>query len=73
MCLAIPMKLLARQGDKGTTDLDGVHTEVSLILCPEAQMGDWLIVHAGFALTVMDEAAAAETLQLLSELSGDER
>jgi hydrogenase expression/formation protein HypC len=67
------MKLIARHGDTGTADLDGVRTDVALALCPDARVGDWLIVHAGFALTIMDEAAVAETRQLLSEVSGVER
>ncbi len=69
MCLAIPMKLTERCGDSGTVELDGVRTEVALALCPEAKVGDWLIVHAGFGLSIMDEAEAAETLSLLHQVS----
>lgn len=68
MCLAVPMKLLLRAGTTGSVELNGVRTDVSLVLCPEAQPGDWLIIHAGFALSIMDEADAAETHRLLSAL-----
>lgn len=71
MCLAIPMKLVARTDDIGTAELDGVRVSVALALCPEAKIGDWLIVHAGYALTVMDEDAAAETHRLLRLAYGD--
>ncbi len=68
MCLAVPMKLIKRDGDKGIVLSMGVEREVSLALLPEAQEGDWLIVHAGFAIERLDEEEAKENLKLLEEM-----
>jgi hydrogenase expression/formation protein HypC len=68
MCLAIPMKLLSKEGDRGTVDLSGVHRQVMLSLVPSAEVGDYVIVHAGYALEILDEADATKTLELLREM-----
>jgi len=70
MCLAVPMKLEQVDGARGSVAVDGVRREVRLDLLPEAGVGDWVLVHAGYAIQVLDEAAAAETLELLRELAG---
>jgi hydrogenase expression/formation protein HypC len=75
MCLAVPGKLVAMKseneaegvGGLGTVDFQGSRIEVSLAFTPEARVGDWLLVHAGFALQVLDEEAARETWQYLEE------
>lgn len=67
MCLAIPMKLAARTEHDGSADLSGVARSVSLRLCPEAEVGDWILVHAGYAIAVIDEEDARETLALLED------
>ncbi len=67
MCLAIPMMLVERTEHEGSADLSGVRRNVSLGLCPEAKVGDYLLVHAGYAIGVVDEAEAQETLALLEE------
>lgn len=71
MCLAVPMRLLSCQGQLGQASLEGVTRELRLDLV-EAREGDWVLVHAGFAIQVLDAAAAAETLALLRELESDE-
>ena len=48
-------------------DVDGVRREVSLLLLENARVGDWVIVHAGFAIQTIDEEAARETLQILRD------
>ncbi|MCB9914789.1 MAG: carbamoyltransferase HypF [Planctomycetes bacterium] len=68
MCLAIPMRLVERRELVGTCDLDGVRREVGLMLASEANVGDWVLVHAGYAIGVVDEAEAARTLALLAEV-----
>jgi hydrogenase expression/formation protein HypC len=68
MCLAIPMKLLTKNGDRGTVDLSGVHRQVVLSLVPSAEVGDYVIVHAGYALEILDEEDAARTLSILREI-----
>ena len=70
MCLAVPMKLIERQEALGVAELDGVRREVSLMLQPEAEVGDYVLVHAGYAIGVVDEAEANETLELLRQVAG---
>lgn len=73
MCLAVPGKIVsvtadtAAEGSVGTVDFQGSRLDVSLALVPEAKAGDWVLVHAGFALNVLDEQEAAETWKYLQE------
>ena len=67
MCLAIPSKIIEIRGNAATIDVDGVKREVSLLLLEDAGVGDYVIVHAGFAINKIDEAAAMETLKILRE------
>jgi hydrogenase expression/formation protein HypC len=69
MCLAIPMRLIEMDGWKGTAELDGVRRDVSLALFPEVRVGDYLLVHAGYAIGRVDEEEARITLQLLREVA----
>ena len=72
MCLAVPVLLKSRSNDVGLVSLGGVEREISLALTPEVQAGDYVIVHAGFAIGTLDEAEAEATLELLSELGASE-
>jgi hydrogenase expression/formation protein HypC len=67
MCLAIPSKIIAIEEDVATIDVDGVRRECSLLLVADAAVGDYVIVHAGFAIQKIDEAAALDTIQLLRD------
>ena len=67
MCLAIPSKIIKIDGGMGTVDVDGVKREVSLLMIEEPMLGDYVIVHAGFAIHKIDETTAKESLQLLKE------
>lgn len=67
MCLAIPSKITRIQNNMATIDVEGVQREASLMLLEDAQVGDYVIVHAGFAIKKLDETAARETLSLLRE------
>jgi len=71
MCLAIPGRVIeTRDGDlmrMGKVDFGGVTREVSLAYLPEVGVGDFVIVHAGFAISQVDEAEAEETLDILVE------
>jgi hydrogenase expression/formation protein HypC len=64
------MRLLEVDGARGLVEVDGVRREVRLDLLAEARTGDWLLVHAGYAIQTLDETAAQETLALLRELLG---
>ena len=72
MCLAIPMKLLSRQGQSGIVEIGGARREVMLMLTPDAQVDDYLIIHAGYALEILNEQEAERTLTLLREIGESE-
>jgi len=67
MCLAIPSKIIYLDNDMATIDVDGVQRQASLLLLEDAVVGDYVIVHAGFAIHKIDEATALETIQFLKE------
>ncbi len=67
MCLAVPGQVIERRGDEATVDFHGSRVEVSLALTPDAEVGSWVLVHAGFAINLLDEAEARETWQYLCE------
>lgn len=71
MCLGVPGRITAVEDGMvrmGTVDFDGSALEVCLAYVPEAQPGDYVLVHAGFALSQLDEDQAAKTLEALREL-----
>jgi hydrogenase expression/formation protein HypC len=69
MCLAIPARVVKIvQPGIATAEVSGVRREVSTALVPETQVGDWVLVHVGFALHTIDEGEAARTLALLEEI-----
>ena len=67
MCLAIPSRITKIENNMATIDVEGVRREASLLLLEDARVGDYVIVHAGFAIQKLDESAAQETLDLLRE------
>lgn len=85
MCLAIPGKVISISGDDplermGKIDFSGVIKQASLAYVPEAKVGDYVIVHVGFALSVVDEAEAHKVFEYLERIGelgelaeGDER
>ncbi|HMZ00888.1 MAG TPA: HypC/HybG/HupF family hydrogenase formation chaperone [Burkholderiaceae bacterium] len=74
MCLALPACVIERlDGEELLIDLGGVRKRVSGALTPEAQVGDYVIVHVGHAIGVIDPEEAAQTLALFAELSAAEQ
>ena len=70
MCLAIPGEIVQIEDEVATVQIAGSLRKASLLLLPEApQVGDYVIVHAGFALHVVDPAEAVESLRLINELA----
>ena len=67
MCLAIPMRLIERNDLDGLVEIDGVSRRVSLMLLPDARVGEFLLIHTGYAIQRLNEKEAAETLALLRE------
>jgi hydrogenase expression/formation protein HypC len=72
MCLAVPGKLLSTSGEAelriGRVSFGGIVKEVNLAYVPEAKINDYVLVHVGFALSVIDEAEAAQTLEYLTQM-----
>lgn len=73
MCLAVPAKVLEIENAIGKVEISGVSREVSMMLLPEAKAGDYVLVHAGFAMQIVDEKDAEETNALLAEMNGAPR
>ena len=73
MCLAIPLLVISVQGSMATVEMGGISREISLVLTPEAQAGNYVLVHTGFAISVLDETEAQETLALFAELEKAEK
>jgi len=75
MCLAVPGEIVEMVDDRGmtmaTVDFGGARRSVCCACVPEAVVGDHVLVHAGFALTIIDAAAAAEARQLWAEMLPD--
>lgn len=75
MCLAVPGRILSLEGEtslesRGEVDFEGILREVNLSFVPDAKPGDWVLVHAGFALQMIDDAEARRTLEELRMLHG---
>ncbi|HIE52792.1 MAG TPA: HypC/HybG/HupF family hydrogenase formation chaperone [Armatimonadetes bacterium] len=69
MCLGIPMRVVEINGSLATVESGGVRREVSIQLVEGVQVGDYVIVHAGFAISVLDEDLAQETLAIIEEMA----
>ena len=68
MCLGVPGKVVSIEEEMAMVDFGGVRREVSLLLCPEAQVGDYVLVHVGFAIQRLEEEEALETMRLFREI-----
>ena len=68
MCIAVPMKVLKVDGDFGDAELGGIIKEVSIILIDDVKVGDYVLVHAGYAIQKIDENDAIETISFLKKL-----
>lgn len=68
MCLAVPMKVLKKDSETVLAEIDGVQRKASLMMLgEEVAIGDYLLIHAGFAISRLDEIEALETLALMRE------
>lgn len=72
MCLAVPGQIIAVRQEHGmkmaTVSFDGIHKDICLAYLPDIDVGDYAIVHVGFAISKIDEASALETLQMFRDL-----
>ncbi len=69
MCLAIPTRIKSIDGQIAQVEIGGIERTISLALTPEARVGDYVILHTGFSLSVLDEEEAQETLRLFAEIA----
>jgi hydrogenase expression/formation protein HypC len=69
MCLAVPVKVVSIEGNEAEVEIGGVKRRVSIMLTPEARVGDYVLLHTGYAINVIDEAEAQETLKILEEMA----
>ena len=70
MCLAVPMELVEINDFLGVARMGDVKREVNLMLVPEAKIGDYVIIHAGSAISILSKEEAKKTLDLLGEIPG---
>ena len=68
MCLAVPARIVELEADKAVVDAMGNRWNIRTTLIPQAKLGDIVLIHAGFAITIVDEEDAKETWQLIAEL-----
>jgi hydrogenase expression/formation protein HypC len=69
MCLAVPVKVVSINGNEAEVEIGGVKRRVSIVLTPEAKVGDYVLLHTGYAINVVNEAEAQETLKILEEMA----
>jgi hydrogenase expression/formation protein HypC len=69
MCLAIPALIKSIEGKEAEAEIGGIIRRVSLWLTPEAEVGDYVLLHTGYAINVLDQEEAEETLRLLEEIA----
>jgi hydrogenase expression/formation protein HypC len=69
MCLAIPVLIKSIEDKEADVDIGGITRRISLWLTPEAKVGDYVLVHTGYAISVLDQEQAEETLTLLREIA----
>lgn len=70
MCLGIPVKVIKKKGLNAEVEIDGVKRAANLTLRPETKVGDYVLLHAGFAIEILDTREAEERLQLLRRMDG---
>lgn len=69
MCLAIPALIKSIEGKEAEADMGGISRRISLWLTPEAKVGDYVLIHTGYAISVLDQEEAEETLRLFEEIA----
>ena len=69
MCLAIPARIIELEGDRAVVDAMGNRFKAKTTLLPKAKLGDLVLVHAGFAISIVDEEEAKKTWQLIAEIN----
>lgn len=68
MCLAVPGRVMKRDGNLAKVDFGGISRDVRVDLVPDVKVGEYVLVHAGFAIQILDERAAEETIKAWEEV-----
>jgi hydrogenase expression/formation protein HypC len=68
MCLAVPVQVVSVDGSEAEVEIGGVKRKVSITLTPDARVGDYVLLHTGYAISVIDQTEAQETLKLLTDM-----
>jgi hydrogenase expression/formation protein HypC len=71
MCLAVPAKIIEIDKKMATVEVGGSRREASMVLLPDASLGDYVLLHAGFAISRIDEEEALETIKLFKTMMAD--
>ncbi len=69
MCLAIPVLIKSIDGTEATIEIGGISRKASIVLTPEAKVGDYVLLHTGYAIAVLNAEEARETLELIEEVA----
>ena len=69
MCLAVPARIKTIDGTEADVEVGGITRKASLMLTPGAQVGDYVLLHTGYAISIVDEAEAEQTLALFGEIA----
>ena len=72
MCLAVPARIIEKDGDKAVADAMGNRWNIRITLTPEIEVGDVVLIHAGYAITKIDEEEARKTWELFEEIAAFE-
>ena len=71
MCIAIPSKIVRIENNTATIEMDGVLRDVSLLLLEDPRVGDYVLVHAGFAIQKVEQESAREALEVISKIADE--
>jgi hydrogenase expression/formation protein HypC len=69
MCLAVPVQVVLIEGDEAEVEIGGVKRRISIALTPEVKVGQYVLLHTGYAINVVDEAEAQETLRIFEQIA----
>ena len=69
MCLAIPLRVVSIDGTNAVGEVDGIQREVCVMMTPDVKVGQYVVVHAGFAIQILDEKEAEENLDMLRQMA----
>lgn len=69
MCLAIPVQITSIEGSDAEVEFGGIAQKISVFLTPEVRVGDYVLLHTGYAISVLDEEEAQETLRIFEEIA----